>query len=557
MAVLQVVKGLNPGQLFHLEGRDVLGRHPKCQIVLDDGAVSREHAHIEFVDGRYYVHDRGSRNGTFVNDERIVGSRRLEESDQVKICDFVFAFHQQPPKPKRPADTIEDSSLAVMVEDEETSSTSTIMSKLDVSSSDTGLRVSVKPEAKLQALLEITANLSNALELGDVLQKTLDTLFKIFVQADRGFVVLREGEHGPLIPKAVKHRRGGADQTIRISRTIVNQAMQLREAILSADAASDSRFDMSQSIADFRIRSMMCAPLVDSDGHALGVIQIDTLDQKSRFRDDDLELLASVARQAAFAVENAQLHEGALRRQALERDLELAHKVQQDFLPDGAPTLAGYEFFHYYEPANQLGGDYYDYISLPGGRLAVIVADVAGKGVPAALLMAKLSAEVKFCLAGEPEPAGAIRRVNESFATGWEGRFITTVLGVIDPAENRLTIVNAGHMPPMLRLASGEVIDVGGDEAGYPLGIDAECPYQPTELSMAPGDRLTMFTDGISEAMNAEDDIYGLERLRKQIAGASDNVADLGSQILADVKRFVGSRPQTDDMCVTCFGRVP
>ena len=149
-------------------------------------------------------------------------------------------------------------------------------------------------------------------------------------------------------------------------------------------------------------------------------------------------MLASVASQAAIAVDNAQLHENALKQQAVERDLELAHKVQRGLLPARPPQLAGYHFFDFYEPANQVGGDYYDYIELPGGRLAVVLADVSGKGVSAALLMAKLSGEVRYCLASEPTPAAAMNRINASFSrSGWDDRFVTFVLAVLDAEAAR------------------------------------------------------------------------------------------------------------------------
>ena len=162
---------------------------------------------------------------------------------------------------------------------------------------------------------------------------------------------------------------------------------------------------MAESIVDFHIRSMICAPLVDRDGNSLGVIQLDTLDPRNRFKKDDLDVLVSVACQAAFAVENAQLHEAAMHDQAIRRELAVAHEVQRGFLPSAAPRIPEYDFFEFYEPANQLGGDYYDYVELPGGRLAVVVADVSGKGISASLLMAKLSAETRYCLASEPSPA--------------------------------------------------------------------------------------------------------------------------------------------------------
>ena len=290
--------------------------------------------------------------------------------------------------------------------------------------------------------------------------------------------MLRDPQTGRLVPKAVKYRRREDTQTVRISRTIVNSVMASKEAILSADAATDARFDMAESIVDFHIRSMMCAPLIDRDGKSLGVIQIDTLDQRNRFQQDDLDVLASVACQAAFAVENAQLHEAAMRDQALKRELAVAHEVQRGFLPSAAPRIPEYDFFEFYEPANQLGGDYYDYVELPGGRLAVVVADVSGKGISASLLMAKLSAETRYCLASEPSPAEAVGRLNRAFCdSGWEDRFVTMVLAVLDPRRHEVTIVNAGHLPPLLRRGPGRVEAVGEAETRLPLGVDHEVDY--------------------------------------------------------------------------------
>ena len=521
---LQVIKGLNPGQQFPLEGeRNILGRHPECDIVLDIGAVSRQHAQILCVASQFYVEDLKSRNGTFVNGEMIRGRHPLFDNDQVKICDLLFAFHSaQPGKvdaalPPR-ADLHDTSANGALLVDDPDGGT-TIMSTLDITPTRAGLQIGANPEVKLKALLEITRNLGTTIAMVDVLGRVLDSLFKIFLQADRGFIVLWDKDRQTLIPKAVKHRRREADDTIRISRTIVNQVMKSKEAILSADAANDTRFDSSQSVADFRIRSMMCAPLIDSEGRALGVIQIDTVDQRSRFSQDDLDVLASVACQAAIAVENATLHETALKTHALERDLDLAHKVQQGILPSAPPKIDGYEFFDFYDPASQVGGDYFDYVPLPGGRLAVVLADVSGKGMPAALVVARLSSEARYCLASEATPAEALNRLNTSFLrSGWEDRFVTMVLAVIDLEKHVLTVSwNAGHMPPLLRHGNKSLQPIGSDETGVPLGVDSEPNYGQASVSLQPGDCFTVYTDGISEAMDINNQLYGLERLRKQL----------------------------------------
>ncbi len=562
MAILEVFAGTNIGEQLKLaESRSIMGRHPECDIVLDAGAVSRQHAQITWIDGDFFVEDLYSRNGTFVNGAQIQGPTRLSDGDRLKICDLAFTFYRDQPSQRATigATGLETVLGGAMIVDDEADNTvgrSTIMSKIDITSDAGGVRLGVNPEMKLRAWLEITQNLRKSLNVDEVLPKLLDSLFKIFLQADRGFVVLRSPVEGQLVLKAVKERRPDGDESIRISRTIINDVLTNKQAILSADAATDSRFQMSQSIADFRIRSMMCAPLVNSDGAALGAIQLDTLDQRSRFQQDDLDMLAGVAGQAAFVLENAQLHEQSLKQREVQRDLEFAHKVQQGLLPSAPPKIEKYHFFDFYQPANQVGGDFYDYIGLSGGRLAIVLADVSGKGVSAALVMAKFSAEVRYCLASESSAAAAVNRINHSFCnSGWEDRFVTMVMALVDPQREEATIVNAGHMPPMLRRGAGHVESVGGDQAGVPLGVDADCQYAASTVKLNPGDFMTLFTDGISEAMNSENQLYGLERLENQVGAETGGVATLGRHILDDVKKFVGGRPQSDDMCLLCFGR--
>lgn len=561
MAVLQVLRGMTPGRVFALSGeRMVLGRHPECDIVLDVGAVSRQHALVVKTAGEFFVEDMKSRNGTFVNDELVHGRRKLQESDRLKVCDIVLVFHGAAPTTGH--ETVDevgpsrDLATATIVDDLEDKSSATIMSSLDVQSGTSGFQIALNPEIKLQALLEITRNLATVVDLNVVLSKVLDSLFKIFIQADRGFVVLKDPVSGALIPKAVKYRRGDDEDSIRISRTIVGQVMTSHEAILSADAAGDSRFDGSQSIADFRIRSMMCAPLIDTSGTALGVIQIDTLDQRSRFQAGDLEVLATVGFQAAFAIENAQLHDAALKKLAFDRDLDLAHKVQQGFLPETPPQCTGYEFFDFYGAANQIGGDYYDYIPLPGGRTAIVLGDVAGKGMPAALLMAKLSSEVRFSFASGGTPAEGFNRLNSGFRRNdWEDRFVTIVVAVLDPEQHELTVVNGGHMAPYLRHSDGKIEPIGEEQKGLPLGIVAEMEYEQTTVKLRPGDVVTIFTDGITEAMNGADELYGDERLQQRIKAGKGAPGEVGKAILDDVNKFVGNRSQSDDRCLVCFGR--
>ena len=555
MAVLQMVKGPQPGQRVELDAdRAVIGRHPECDIVLDVAAISRQHAVISRRDGRFYVEDLGSRNGTYVNGRRLSEVTPLATGDRMVICDVTFDFFGDPqlggPTPS------DESSLAVMLHDEPVESAATnVMTKLDVSTDYASLYLSAKPEAKLAAVLEISRNLSRALSIDDILPKLLDSLFKIFVQADRAFVIMRESD-GRLVPRAIRARREDDQGIVRISRTIVNQAMEQKEAILSADASSDQRFDMAQSVADFHIRSMMCAPIIDGEGNALGVLQVDTLNQRSRFTEHDLEVLAGVASQASIAIDNATLHDRMWSQRSLERDLELAHRVQRGIVPAEPPVVPGYHFYHYYEPANQIGGDYYDYVLLPDGRCAIVVGDVAGKGVSAALLMAKLSGEVRFYLASEKDPAKAVQRINAAFGRrDWQDRFVTFIVVMLNPLEHEITIVNAGHIPPLLRHSGGAVEAIGQEESGLPLGVVDDFTFEPYSRKLDPDDVVVIFTDGISEAMNDRRELYGVERISQQLGERAESLEAFGTHLLDDVWDFVGHQPQSDDICLACFCR--
>lgn len=557
--------GPQAGHKYELKGdKWVLGRHPDCHIVIEVGAVSRNHCQVVREGNQYFLEDLGSRNGTFVNEdaEKLNGRRQLKLGDVLRVCEVSFTFGSDAPVASAVGGTapvgriLDGAGLgAFLADDEGRGTNATIMSKLEVSTSNRGsITVTASAEVKLAALVEITKNLGRALALDEVLPQVLKSLFKIFVQADRGFIVMQTADD-KLIPRWVRLRREDATDTLRISRTIIRHVMETKEAILSADAASDERFDMSQSIADFRIRSMMCAPLLDSEGKAFGTLQIDTLDQRQRFTKEDLELLVSTASQAALAIQQAQLHEQALRQRELERDMQLATEVQQGFLPDHRPELPGYQFFDYYQPATQIGGDYFDYVPLPGGRLAIVVADVVGHGVAAALLMAKLSAETKFALFSESSPAAAVTKLNERLCQTNMQRFVTMIMVVLDPSQNRGIVVNAGHMAPLHRRADGQVEEPSETIAGLPLGVTDAMGYEQCEITIAPGDTLTLYTDGINESLDASGAFYTIDRLRDHVRKLPD-AALLGSALVEDVRRFLGTAPQNDDMCLVCFGRL-
>jgi len=591
VAVLMVVQGSCPGQIVELQGeRMVMGRHPSCQIVLDNAAVSRNHAQILESHGTYYLEDLRSRNGTLLNGKKIQGRTEIKDGSEIRVCEVVLRFYQGlPPSsddlapaspegvagdpgfrrtavvpdtdaPGKTAAGVTSAGLGATAPantfNEPSSDSSSIITSLDLKNRNP--RIAVRPEAKLRAVMEISQNLARTLKTEEVLPKILESLFKIFPQADRGFVVLKDAGNGAPQVKSQRTRREDKAETARLSMTILREAMTSARAILSADAATDQRFNLAESVTSLRIRSVMCAPLVPHTGESLGAIQIDTLDHSLPFTEDDLEVLASVAAQAALSLENAQLLSATLKQRDYERDLDFATQVQLGFLPIECPTVDGYEFFDFYEAAQRVGGDFFDYITLPDGRVAVTVGDVAGKGMPAALLMARIYADARYELLAKPTPAEAMTSLNLGVTSSGLGhRFITTAMVVLDPKAHTLTVVNAGHLPPLLRSKEGKISPIGTDISGLPLGIQAETVYRQSQVKFDPGSSVVMSTDGVTEAMNPANEIYGTPRLISFLKNAPCSAAPLGEAIVGDVETFCAGQSQRDDICLICLHRLP
>jgi serine phosphatase RsbU (regulator of sigma subunit) len=286
------------------------------------------------------------------------------------------------------------------------------------------------------------------------------------------------------------------------------------------------------------------------------VLQIDPHDQHCRFSQSDLDLLASVVTQAALAIESAHEREETTQRRDIERQLEFASQVQMSFLPSQRPLIPGYQFYDYYEAALGIGGDFFDYVPLPDGRLVVALGDVAGKGVPAALLMARLHSMARYHFLASPMPARVLSELNAGLATcGLGHRFVTFVAAVLDPLRHEVTLVNAGHIPPLLVRPNGEVALVGGEASGFPLGICQEHEYGQFTLTLEPGETLLLFTDGVTEAMSGDDEIYGISRVRNFLAQPQRSVEELGTGLIADVEAFGEGRRQCDDTCVVGLQR--
>src|SRR5205807_3315412 len=241
--------------------------------------------------------------------------------------------------------------------------------------------------------------------------------------------------------------------------------------------------------------------------------------------------------------------------------LEFAREVQRGFLPRRLPEVPGYEFFAHYESAFEIGGDYYDFIPLPRQRLGVLLGDVAGKGVVAALLMAKLSADARFCMLTEPDAAAAVTKLNSLMASpsqsGIADRFVTLAAAILDPVSHTATLVNAGHPSPLIyRRATRIVADaISNEVAGLPLGVQGGFAYASCQVGLEPGDCILAFTDGVTEAMDADDVQLQKSGVYAAVKGEAYSPRALGERVVQAVKQFAAGRSQHDDIALVGFGR--
>lgn len=303
-------------------------------------------------------------------------------------------------------------------------------------------------------------------------------------------------------------------------------------------------------------RGQAVVPLI-AEGRSIGALVLH-MRQPGRLDRKDLRLLRLMANQAALAIEKARLHQEEMKGQALERELEVGRQIQLSLLPKATPSIAGWEFAVHYEAARLVGGDFYDFFEPPGrpGCLGMVVADVAGKGVPAALMMALSRTVIRATALDSRQPAGALEQANRVLSKDNESElFITAFFATLDTGSGRLAYANAGHNRPLLRqAATGEVRELAAD--GIALGVLEEIELEQCQVGVAPGDLLVLYTDGVTEAMDGAGQFFGDDRLRQAVeAVEAASAAQVRDAIVGAVRRFTGDVSPSDDMTVLVVRR--
>jgi len=553
MARLVATKGPAAGKSFPLADVVTLGRSLEVDIRLDDRTVSREHARLLMdPSGDYTIQDLQSGNGTFVNGS-IVDRRKLSEGDEIRLGSNVLVFHGTPHPPAAVA-AAEKTMIQIPESD------STVVNTIDVDSGSASIPISdhttieelASANRRLQIVCEMFRSIGTDLNEEPLLDKILDTLFRVFPDTHRGFIILRDPRTGALTPGAKKTITENIDDRLAMSDAILQYVLNKRHAVLSRDAMHDGRFTGSQSIADLKVRSVMCAPLKHEDS-ILGFVAVDTQKVSRQYNEEGLALLAGIANQASLSIANARLHAELVGRERIEQDLRNARDIQHSFLPQQLPDVEGYEFADWYTSAHEVGGDFYDFIQLPDGKLGIVVGDVSGKGITAALMMAKMTGHVRFNAAAGLSPGQLLAALNKAISASATEVFVTVLFMVLDPVQHTLLIGNAGHLPPLVRRADGTVESLERT-SGFPIGITEEAEFPECSVRIQPHDRVCAFTDGLTEAMNKDKEVYGEERFMEALRNASLAPAAMVEKIQKSVREYTGDAEQSDDLTLVCFG---
>jgi sigma-B regulation protein RsbU (phosphoserine phosphatase) len=505
-----------------------VGRKMDKDLVIADPRVSRDHALLISENGKVFVEDQGSKHGTYVNGER-VERKQLEPNDRVEFGarDTIFAiFHQD--KSNTARDFLSQ------------------ISEIHISSEISDLE-------KLTFFLEAARKLNTAGVLDEILLTLLDVTLKL-TGADRGYVFLKDND-AKLRLAAGRNSKGDLllDDTT-ISHSILDDALRSNSEFLLTDTSRSLDLSGRQSIVAYDLRTVICIPLrklqvqtrsrgateAMPTGEVMGALYVD-----SRFASRDIskvsgDILHVVATEAASLIENARLVQAEEESRRYQQELAIAASIQQSLMAVTIPDVSFATLHPRNIPCKAIGGDFYDAVNTPHG-LAIVLADVAGKGVSAAILASTLQGMVNSQLTAGMPLSDIVASANRFLTSKRIGEKYATVVIARLRHDGELDYVNCGHIPPLL-ICNNEVIRPA--HGNLPVGLLADTTYESDHYSLHPGDRLVLVTDGVTEAENAAGDFFDNERLE---AAAKQGGMQ---EILNAVSEFCGSTPLNDDCTI-------
>ncbi len=485
-----------------------LGRAAECTIPIKDRFLSRKHCEICFEATGWVLKDCGSVNGTYVNGQRVDRQLGLRAGDRITLGDSEIVFQAE----AAPSINLDDSSPSA-----------TISIPIDKLDSDTTL--SRFPE-RFQILNALALELIEDRPMTSLFDFILDRLMKL-LSPSRAALALLSDDGKEFVTTKVRAREETDQKELKISSTLLAEVVDEKRVLCFVDTHEDDTLRLAKSIIDQRIRSALCAPLVVSDT-VVGVLYVDYVLNQGRITEEDARLVGQIARFAAVKYETTRLREEAEAMERLEEELRTAYLIQSRLLPSKPPAVDGYTLAGLNKPCRTVSGDYYDFIVRKNGKLYFVVADVSGKGLPAALIMSSLETAFVIFTSDDPAPDELLRKLNATYVEKLSNsKFITMFVGVLDPSTGLIEFANAGHTPPAWITSAGVT---SLNTTDLLLGLFPEANYRRQSLTLAPGDSLVMFTDGITEAENCA----GVEMGHLTVAQILKPLHDSDAQTIAD-----------------------
>lgn len=522
----------------------VIGRASESDLALADRFLSRRHARL-FRDGdRILVEDLGSHNGTFLNDEPVKAAAEVQPGDVIKLSGTILTLLEgEDPK------AVSDATDTLFRRADEILERSSATAVAPPGEESERLRIYAERQ---RILNEVHRALARKIDLEGLLELILDRVFD-HLEPEEGAVFL-------LAPNGKPYRaasRSSSGEDLLYSRSLIEEVVEKGVVALVHDARIDSRFAAAESILSSGVRSILAAPLLDPEG-VEGMIALSSRIHVREFHEEDMELLVSLASVAALHIRNAALAEEAVERRRLAEELALARRIQVSLLPSRLPELEGYEIHGHNVPSRTVSGDYYEVVKRKEGREGVVtVADVSGKGIGASILTACLEALASGLIeVGQPPEEICKLSSRQLHARTPPEKYATAFVGVLDLASGSLRYCNAGHNAALLVRASGEVEEL--ISTGPPVGLLPGADYVGADAPLEPGDLLVIYTDGITEATDPQDEEYGIGRLAEQcVEHRTEGLAELALRLERDLVTFASGVPFADDRTLVLLRRAP
>ncbi len=528
------------------DGRHVIGRKPECDITVPDKTVSRQHAELEIArEGDCFLTDLGSHNGTSLNGLRVTDRVPVKLGDTIMFGQVEFRL------------TDEKGSLPP-TRSNVTQLSSTEPEKsvyLDIREALKPLpsKVTERPEI-VPTLFEMAKMLVQPEPEDKMLHRSLELISKV-IPADRLTVLVRGEAKEELYTAAMLLPQNKQMGEFTLSSTIVQQILSNKQAILIGDPTEDPRFAQQQSIIMSEMKSAMAVPLFD-EGNVHGILYVDTTNPSHRYSDDYLRLLATFGNIIGSRMLSYTLLKERQEKQVMDAELRRAASIQENLLRTDYPEIDGYRIHAFQEQSRAVGGDLYDVATLPDGRLLFLVADVSGKGMGAALLMSNILASFRI-LYGEQSfdlCRTVVQVSNQLFKYSAPDNFATLFVGVLDPSDNAVHFVNAGHNPPLLVRCDGTLEHL--EPSGIMIGAMPFDGWKEDKVTLGPGESIVVFTDGVTEATDREGKLWGDARLEETVAQHCGQAAtEMCQTIVAGIREFVEDAPQSDDITMLIVQR--